>query len=43
VKVTDLDQDGDIHSAIAAGVDYKGVAVVIARGLCPRCVPRTKL
>jgi indolepyruvate ferredoxin oxidoreductase alpha subunit len=42
VKVTDLDQAGDIHSAIAAGVDFKGVAVVIARGLCPRSVPRSK-
>jgi TPP-dependent indolepyruvate ferredoxin oxidoreductase alpha subunit len=43
VKVINLDRDGDIRSAIAAGVDQQGVAVVIACGLCLRWVPRNKL
>jgi indolepyruvate ferredoxin oxidoreductase alpha subunit len=36
VRVVDLDQGGDIRTAIEAGMDFDGVAVVIARGQCPR-------
>jgi indolepyruvate ferredoxin oxidoreductase alpha subunit len=36
VQVVDLDHGGDIRAAIAMGVDFDGVAVVIARGQCPR-------
>ncbi len=34
VEVVDLDQGGDIHAALARGVDFDGLAVVIARGQC---------
>jgi len=36
VRVVDLDRGEDIRSAIEAGMDADGVAVVIARGQCPR-------
>ena len=36
VQVVDLDHDEDIRAAIEMGMDFDGVAVVIARGQCPR-------
>ena len=36
VQVVDLDRDEDIRSAIEMGMDFDGVAVVIARGRCLR-------
>jgi len=36
VQVVDLDHGGDIRSAIEMGMNFDGVAVVIARGQCPR-------
>jgi indolepyruvate ferredoxin oxidoreductase alpha subunit len=36
VQVVDLDHGGDIRAAIEMGMDFDGVAVVIARGQCPR-------
>jgi len=36
VQVVDLDHGGDIRPAIEMGIDCNGVAVVIARGQCPR-------
>jgi len=36
VHVVDLDQGQDIRGAIKAGTDFDGLAVVIARGQCPR-------
>ncbi len=36
VRVVDLDQGEDIQGAIESGMNYDGVAVVIARGQCPR-------
>jgi indolepyruvate ferredoxin oxidoreductase alpha subunit len=36
VQVTDLDRGQDIGAAIERGIAYEGVAVVIARGQCPR-------
>jgi TPP-dependent indolepyruvate ferredoxin oxidoreductase alpha subunit len=36
VQVVDLDHGGDIRAAIAMGMDFDEVAVVIARGQCPR-------
>jgi len=36
VQVVDLDHGEDIRSAIEMGLDFDGVAVVIARGQCPR-------
>jgi indolepyruvate ferredoxin oxidoreductase alpha subunit len=34
VEVVDLDQGEDVHAALARGVDFEGVAVLIARGQC---------
>jgi len=39
VQVIDLDRDEDIRAAIEMGIDFDGVAVVIARGRCPRWLP----
>jgi len=36
VRVVDLDRGEDIRAAIQMGVEFDGVAVVIARGRCPR-------
>jgi indolepyruvate ferredoxin oxidoreductase alpha subunit len=36
VQAVDLDRGEDIRSAIERGMDFDGVAVVIARGQCPR-------
>ena len=36
VRVADLDRGDDIRGAIEEGVNHAGVAVVIARGQCPR-------
>jgi indolepyruvate ferredoxin oxidoreductase alpha subunit len=36
VQVVDLDRSEDIRSAIEMGMNFDGVAVVIARGQCPR-------
>jgi indolepyruvate ferredoxin oxidoreductase alpha subunit len=36
VKVIDLDRGEDIRAAIEMGIDFDRVAVVIARGQCPR-------
>ena len=36
VQVVDLDRGDDIQSPIKAGIAFEGVAVVIARGQCPR-------
>jgi indolepyruvate ferredoxin oxidoreductase alpha subunit len=36
VQVVDLDHGEDIRSAIEMGMDFDGVAVIIARGQCPR-------
>jgi indolepyruvate ferredoxin oxidoreductase alpha subunit len=36
VQVVDLDHGGDIRAAIEMGMDFDGVAVVIAHGQCPR-------
>jgi indolepyruvate ferredoxin oxidoreductase alpha subunit len=36
VRVVDLDRGQDIRSAIETGMNLDGVAVVIARGRCPR-------
>jgi indolepyruvate ferredoxin oxidoreductase alpha subunit len=36
VQVVDLDHGEDIRAAIEMGMDFDGVAVVIARGQCPR-------
>ena len=36
VQVLDLDRDEDIRAAIEIGMDFDGVAVIIARGRCPR-------
>jgi indolepyruvate ferredoxin oxidoreductase alpha subunit len=36
VRVVDLDRGEDIRSAIEMGMNFDGVAVVIARGRCPR-------
>jgi indolepyruvate ferredoxin oxidoreductase alpha subunit len=35
VQVVNLDGGGDVHAAIARGMNFDGVAVVIARGECP--------
>jgi len=36
VRVADIDRDDDIRAAVEAGLQAEGVAVVIARGKCPR-------
>jgi len=36
VRVVDLDRGEDIRSAIEVGTGFRGTAVVIARGQCPR-------
>jgi indolepyruvate ferredoxin oxidoreductase alpha subunit len=36
VQVVDLDRDEDIRAAVETGMDFDGVAVVVARGQCPR-------
>jgi len=36
VTVVDLDRGEEIEGALSAGVSSDGVAVVIARGQCPR-------
>ncbi len=36
VRMVDLDRGGDIRAAIEMGMSFDGVAVVIARGRCPR-------
>jgi indolepyruvate ferredoxin oxidoreductase alpha subunit len=36
VRVVDLDRGEDIRAALEMGMDFDGVAVVIARGQCPR-------
>jgi len=36
VRVVDLDRGEDIRSAIEVGMGFRGTAVVIARGQCPR-------
>jgi indolepyruvate ferredoxin oxidoreductase alpha subunit len=37
VRVVDLDRGEDIRATIEMGIDFEGVAVVIARGRCPQC------
>jgi indolepyruvate ferredoxin oxidoreductase alpha subunit len=39
VQVVDLDHDEDIRAAIEMGMDFDGLAVVVARGRCPRWLP----
>jgi TPP-dependent indolepyruvate ferredoxin oxidoreductase alpha subunit len=36
VSVVDIDRGEDIRTAIKMGMRFDGVAVVIARGQCPR-------
>ena len=36
VRVVDLDRGEDIRATIETGIDFEGVAVIIARGRCPR-------
>ncbi|MEE8389937.1 MAG: thiamine pyrophosphate-dependent enzyme, partial [Anaerolineae bacterium] len=36
VRVVDLDRGGNVQAAIEAGMSFDGVAVVVARGQCPR-------